>query len=165
MLAEFPDIDREAIVYCGGSHGGFLGAHLIAKYPDVYKAAVLRNPVTNLVEEVSTADIPDWVYAEAGLPYRSTLRKEDLDKLYALSPISNDLSKIKTPTLLLLGAKDRRVPPSQGLQFYRGLQAAGVKSKVYWFPTQSHPIDDPGCNADCWINSALWYHDALKNTY
>ena len=37
----------KAYVY-GGSHGGFLATHLIGQFPDYYKAAAARNPVTNL---------------------------------------------------------------------------------------------------------------------
>ena len=55
------DASRAAIV--GGSHGGFLGAHLIAQAPDRFKCAALRNPVTDLASMVGVTDIPDWVRA------------------------------------------------------------------------------------------------------
>ena len=37
----------KAVVY-GGSHGGFLSAHLVGQYPDYYTAAAIRNPVIQL---------------------------------------------------------------------------------------------------------------------
>ena len=49
----------------GGSHRGFLGAHLVGQHADLFKAAILRNPVTNLVSMASTTDIPDWCCVEA----------------------------------------------------------------------------------------------------
>lgn len=44
----------------GGSHGGFIGAHLSARYPEEFDAVVLRNPVIDLAGEFNSSDIPDW---------------------------------------------------------------------------------------------------------
>ena len=44
----------------GGSHGGWITAHLTSKYPGVYDAAVMRNPVVDLPSMLYATDIPDW---------------------------------------------------------------------------------------------------------
>jgi acylaminoacyl-peptidase len=56
---------RQAVM--GGSHGGFITAHLIGKYPTLFNAASLRNPVISVGELATGTDIPDWVYAEFGV--------------------------------------------------------------------------------------------------
>lgn len=54
---------RESVVVTGGSHGGFLTAHLIGQYPDMFKAAVMRNPVISSAEQAIGTDIPECEYA------------------------------------------------------------------------------------------------------
>ena len=48
------------LLYIGGSHGGFLTAHLIGQYPDVFKVAAMRNPVIDISSMLGSTDIPDW---------------------------------------------------------------------------------------------------------
>ncbi|KAG1807980.1 Alpha/Beta hydrolase protein [Suillus subaureus] len=55
-------------VVMGGSHGGFIAAHLIGQHPTLFNAASLRNPVISAGELASGTDIPDWVYSEFGVP-------------------------------------------------------------------------------------------------
>jgi hypothetical protein len=50
----------------GGSHGGFLGGHLLGQFPSAFRFAVLRNPVTNISLMVGLTDITDWCYVEVG---------------------------------------------------------------------------------------------------
>lgn len=62
-LSHIRSLDAPSSFVLGGSHGGFLAAHLTSKHPQAFTAAVLRNPVISLGENLTVTDIPDWSVA------------------------------------------------------------------------------------------------------
>ncbi len=154
-------LDRHRIGIVGGSHGGFLGAHMIGQFPSIYKVAALRNPVTNIPQMVGTTDIPDWCYVEAGLTYNFTAANlpslTDIERMHMVSPVSH-INNVTAPVLLCLGAKDRRVPYTQGLEYAQLLKAKGVKVSMQVFPEDCHALDKPTSEADQWVAIALHLH-------
>ncbi|MCD7467803.1 hypothetical protein HAX54_005436 [Datura stramonium] len=153
--------DPSKIAAVGISHGGFLTTHLIGQAPDKFAAAAARNPVCNLALMVGTTDIPDWCYLEAfGSEAKSSFTAapsaEHLALLYDKSPISH-VSKVKAPTLMLLGAKDLRVPVTDGLQYARALKEKGVEVKVMMFPDDIHELDRPRTDFESFLNIGVWF--------
>ena len=57
-----------------------------------------------------------------------------------------------TPTLVIHGALDYRVPDAQGLAYYNTLKARGVPARLLWFPDENHWVLKPR-------NSRLWYRE------
>ncbi|KAI8361548.1 Alpha/Beta hydrolase protein [Mortierella sp. GBAus27b] len=119
-------VDADRVALTGGSHGGFIVAHLLAD--PSYKAAALRNPVTDIPVLTSTSDITEWGYAVNGLPFdmasppTATLNDPEVfKKLRAASPMEH-VEKVVAPTLVLLGSGDRRVHPSQGITWWQARQ-------------------------------------------
>ncbi|KAI3469675.1 hypothetical protein Pfo_026338 [Paulownia fortunei] len=154
--------DPSKIAVVGISHGGFLTTHLISQAPDKFAAAAARNPVCNLALMVGTSDIPDWCFFEAyGSEGKSIFTEsptaEHLALFYSKSPISH-ISKVKTPTLFLLGAQDLRVPLSDGIQYARALKERGVETKVILFPNDVHAIDRPQSDFESFLNIGVWFN-------
>ncbi|KAJ1339557.1 hypothetical protein BSLG_005804 [Batrachochytrium salamandrivorans] len=115
-----------AQVNYSGSTG--YGDDFVQDVPDFYKAGVLRNPVINIGAMVATTDISDWCFAEAGLAFDQSkphlVTPQEYEFMFRHSPASV-VHKIKSPVLLMLGAGDRRVPPSEGLRWSQYLRGAG----------------------------------------
>ena len=64
---------------------------------------------------------------------------------------------VKTPTLLLIGMKDKRVPASQGIQYYHILKSRGITSKMVMFPEDCHAIDRTLSESEQWIEITDWF--------
>ncbi|CAN6551730.1 unnamed protein product [Malus baccata var. baccata] len=154
------------IAVVGGSHGGFLTTHLIGQAPDKFAVAAAMNPVCNLALMVSTTDIPDWCYvvaygSEGKNYYTEAPSAEHLTLMHSKSPISH-VSKVKTPTLFLLGAQDLRVPVSTGFQYARALKEKGVPVKIIVFPCDVHAIKRPQSDFESLLNIGVWFKKYLS---
>jgi acylaminoacyl-peptidase len=152
-------VDPSKVAVYGASHGGFNTAWLIGHpdFKDLFCAAVLLNPVINLSYMYSASDIPDWILATClnkEWSYRVT--SEDNKVFFDKSPISV-VQNVKTPSLILIGGSDKRVPPSQGIQYHHMLQDLGVPTKLYCYPEDGHAIwgTEPGVDVN--MNIFFWF--------
>jgi acylaminoacyl-peptidase len=156
-------VSEEQIAVVGGSHGGFLSSHLIGQYPDVFKAAILRNPVCNISMMVHLTDIPDWCFIETygsdeGLKRAQTcVSVEDLLNMENKSPVKY-VENVKAPVLMMLGGGDRRVPMDDGKRYLARLKQRhdSPDSRLIVFDNDDHGLTKPQTEFEQWI-TALWW--------
>uniref|UniRef100_A0A3P8QJ08 Acylamino-acid-releasing enzyme n=1 Tax=Astatotilapia calliptera TaxID=8154 RepID=A0A3P8QJ08_ASTCA len=161
-LERDPNLDPDRLAAIGGSHGGFLACHLLGQYPESYRVCAARNPVINAATLLGTSDIVDWRYTSAGFHYSydQIPTAEALAAMLQKSPIAH-AAKIKAPVLLMLGGRDRRVSPHQGMELYKALKSRGSPVRLLWFPEDGHSLSRVDTQVDCFLNTALWLHQHL----
>ena len=157
------------MVLIGGSHAGVIIGRLIGEYPDEYAVAVLRNPVTDLLHLYMTSDIPDWTLSQlvnGDFDFENG-RNRCSDTALVTELIERSsirlLDRIKTPVLLQLGKKDRRVPFSIGLRFYECLKAKNVPTKLFVYDS-NHALSEVPSASDCFVNTVLFIDEHLKSS-
>jgi len=155
-------LDASRVGACGGSHGGFLSLHLAGQFPDIIKAAAVRNAVTNIATMYGATDIPDWCYTETG---SAALYEQPEPAQYAkalqMSPMAH-VSKIRAPILLLVGGADRRVPPFQSKEFYYALKERDAKVEMLWYDKHTHGLaETPKGEGDGLMNICYFFEKNL----
>ncbi|MBE7157062.1 MAG: S9 family peptidase [Rhodospirillales bacterium] len=124
--------DPERLFVTGGSAGGELTAWIVGK-TNRFKAAAAVKPIINQLSEALSSD---QFVAGSTLLFGAT-PWEDPGVFWSHSPLSL-VGRVKTPTMLLVGAEDRRTPPSEAMQFYNALQLCGVPTALVRVPGASH---------------------------
>ncbi|NXV52342.1 APEH enzyme, partial [Uria aalge] len=142
-------LDPHRLALLAGSHGAFIALHLLAREPERYRACALRSPVSNLPALLGTSDIPDWWVPP---PHPVPCRCLVLDTGHP--PLA--VPQVQTPVLLCVGARDRRVSPTQALELYRVLRARGVPARLLWYPEGGHALAGVETEANVFGNSARW---------
>ena len=134
-------IDTERMVAGGASYGGYLTSVLLGtEHP--YKALLIHAAVYNMYSQMA-AD-----FAVHSTRFGGFWQNPDIYK--SISPHYH-ADKFNTPTLVIHGQLDYRVPVGQGFELFRTLQTRGVESRMIYFPDENHWILKPN-------NSIYWYN-------
>jgi len=144
---------RRLVVY-GGSYGGYMTAWLIG-HTRIFRAAVAQAPVVNIVSMWGTTDIPNFMEWSSG---GSPLRK--FRSHWEQSPVAG-LKGCTTPTLVVVGDKDERVPPNQAQELYRTVKAAGTPARLVRYPREPHGMTEPRHRLDFLRRSLAWFRQHL----
>jgi dipeptidyl aminopeptidase/acylaminoacyl peptidase len=110
---------------------------------DRFKSAIVGAAVTNLASFTGTADIPEFARS-----YFRSWPWED-PEVYVQRSALFHAGNVRTPSLVVHGDRDDRVPVTQGWEFYNALRARGVPTDLLILPRQPHGIREPKLLRTC----------------
>jgi dipeptidyl aminopeptidase/acylaminoacyl peptidase len=142
-----PYVERGRTAAAGASYGGYL-INWIAGHTDRYRALVSHDGVFDLTSMYGSTEelwFVDWEFK--GPYWRSP-------EVYERWSPSRHVANFKTPTLVIHGELDYRVPIEQGLGMFTALQRQGVPSRLVVFPDENHWVLKPA-------NSVRWYEEVI----
>jgi dipeptidyl aminopeptidase/acylaminoacyl peptidase len=136
-------LDTNNACALGGSYGGYMVNWISGNWPDRFKCLVNHAGIFDLramAYETEELWFDQW---DNGGPWTT---RSDAEKW---NPV-NHVAKWKTPTLVIHGERDYRIPYSQSLATFTALQQQGVESKLLVFPDENHWVLKPK-------NSIQWH--------
>jgi dipeptidyl aminopeptidase/acylaminoacyl peptidase len=147
-LKQYPWLDGDHACALGASYGGYMMNWIAGQWPDRFKCIVSHDGIfDNRTMYYSTEELwfPEW---ENGGPEYSNPAG------YAKHNPIDYVSRWKTPTLVVHGGLDYRVPDSQGIAVFTALQRRGIPSELLYFPNENHWVLKPA-------DSVQWYDTVL----
>ena len=147
--------DPDRLAAMGGSFGGYM-VNWILGHDHRFKALVSHAGVYNLESMYGSTEetwFPEWELG--GPPWE---KGADYEKF---SP-HRYAGSFRTPTLVIHGELDYRVPVTEGFQLFTALQRRGIESKLLYYPDEGHWIQKPK-NSKLWNETVMaWLADHLK---
>jgi dipeptidyl aminopeptidase/acylaminoacyl peptidase len=127
----------DSLALMGWSYGGYMTSFAVTR-TDRFKAASMGAGLPNLVSMTTTTDIQDYLVAHMG----GVEFWEDYEAYQRHSAIYR-IARVTTPTQVIHGAEDLRVPFTQGQEFYRALKRRGVPTEMVVLPRTPHGPREP----------------------
>mgnify|MGYP005990737455 CR=1 FL=1 len=129
-------VNEDKQVAMGWSYGGYMTSFLVTR-TNRFKAASMGAGLPNLISMTTTTDIPDYLVGHMGGEFWDDY--ETYEKHSAMYRIKN----VETPTQVIHGQNDFRVPFTQGQEFYVALQRRGIDTEMIVLPRTPHGPREP----------------------
>lgn len=142
--------DPDKLGQAGWSYGGYMTAWTLTQ-TNRFKAVMVGAGLTNMYSMYSTNDLQRVLEVYfGGQPW------DDAEFYWRRSAMAF-IKKAKTPTLILHGGADTRVPPSQAQELYIGLRKNNVPVEMVLFPREPHGLQEPRHRLDKMRREYAWF--------
>jgi len=146
----------DSLLLMGWSYGGYMTSFAVTR-TDRFKAASMGAGLPNLVSMVTTTDIGEYLVAHMG-GREFWEDYEGYERHSAMYRIEN----VTTPTQVIHGENDLRVPFTQGQEFYRALGRLGVPTEMIVLPRTPHGPREPKLQMEVSKVIMRWFDRHLR---
>jgi dipeptidyl aminopeptidase/acylaminoacyl peptidase len=122
---------------------------------DRFKAASMGAGLPNLISMVTTTDIQDYLVGHMDSEFWDEY--ETYERHSAMYRIAN----VTTPTQVIHGENDLRVPFTQGQEFYRALGRRGIPTEMLILPRTPHGPREPKLLMEVTPRILGWFENHL----
>ncbi|MFK7864630.1 MAG: prolyl oligopeptidase family serine peptidase [Pseudohongiellaceae bacterium] len=143
------DADNQFLM--GWSYGGYMTSWTVTQ-TDRFKAASMGAAITNLMSMSMTTDIRRYLIEHMGDYYWNDM------EAYTKGSAMHHIEKVVTPTQVIHGQQDLRVPLDQGNEFYNALKYRGIDTEMIIYPRTPHGPREPKFLMDVTPRILTWFN-------
>ena len=157
-------LDGDKICAAGGSYGGYM-INWINGHTDMFKCLVNHDGAFSVISKFYGTD-ELWFQKAEFCPYDkigcNPFDGKEIRDGYEKNSPERFVQNWKTPMLIIHGGKDMRVPLTEGLQAFTGLQMQNISSQFLYYPKENHWTLNPP-NQIQWYKSVYeWFEKYIK---
>jgi dipeptidyl aminopeptidase/acylaminoacyl peptidase len=150
-------IDSRRVGMTGGSYGGYFTALAVTRYSRHFAAGVMLFGISDWLSFLGESDIPK----ENSAVHWNLWCYDHQDLCRDASPVGR-IADARTPTLILQGEDDARVPKPQADELYQALKWKGVPAEYVVFPREKHGFSERAHQIETTRRLLAWFEQYLK---
>jgi dipeptidyl aminopeptidase/acylaminoacyl peptidase len=141
--------DPRRISVAGVSYGGYMAA-LLPTLDDRFGAAIVGSPLTDLVSSYYGSSLTVFVH-----DYVGGRPAQQIARYLERSPVFAE-ARLRTPSLISVGLRDRATPPGQAMELFRALREQGQPCELLMYPEEGHGIRATEAAMDWLARAVMW---------
>ncbi len=153
VLARFP-VDPKRLGITGWSYGGYMTMWAVTQ-TERFRAAVAGAGIANWQSYYGENLIDQWM-----VPFFGASVYDD-PAVYERSSPMRFITRVKTPTLVIVGESDAECPAPQSFEFWHALKALRVATQLVVYPGEGHEFADPAHRKDRVERALAWFTQYL----
>jgi dipeptidyl aminopeptidase/acylaminoacyl peptidase len=148
-------VDNARVGLTGWSYGGFMTMLAVTK-TERFRAAVAGAGISNWQSYYGENQIDQWM-----IPFFGASVYDD-PAVYAKSSAINFIKNARTPTLVMVGDRDKECPAPQSFEFWHALKTLGVPTQLMIYAGEGHAISEVEHRRDVLTRAAAWFDQYMR---